>query len=93
MLDTIPIGEKSIQLRKRRRTGIFSRASRSIVAWTLIISLFFFLSLRVCFSSIMPAWSGVTANLVHFVLGILVLFDQFGRGNNQIVIQWDIHVL
>lgn len=53
---------------------------RSIVVWSLIISFFFFLSIRVCFMSIIPAWSGELTNLIHFVLGLLVLFDQFGRG-------------
>jgi endonuclease/exonuclease/phosphatase family metal-dependent hydrolase len=52
---------------------------RSIIVWTLTISLFFFLSIRVCFSSIMPAWSGTIANLVHFFIGLAVLIDQFGR--------------
>jgi len=61
---------------KKRKDLIF----RSIIVWTLTISLFFFLSIRVCFSSIMPAWSGVIANLVHFFIGLAVIFDQFGRG-------------
>ncbi|CAF0938632.1 unnamed protein product [Adineta steineri] len=56
---------------------------RSIVVWTLTISLFFFLSLRVCFSSIMPAWSGFIANLVHVLIGFVVIFDQFGRDNTM----------
>jgi hypothetical protein len=53
---------------------------RSIIVWTLTISLFFFLSLRVCFSSIMPAWSSVIANLVHVFIGLAVIVDQFARG-------------
>ena len=28
----------------------------------------------------MPAWSGVIANLVHVVIGFVIIFDQFGRG-------------
>ena len=28
----------------------------------------------------MPAWSSVTANLVHFLIGLVVIIDQFGRG-------------
>ncbi|UJR37455.1 hypothetical protein I4U23_030158 [Adineta vaga] len=56
---------------------------RSIIVWTLTISLFFFLSLRVCFSSMMPAWSGVTANIVHVLIGIVIIFDQFARDNTM----------
>ena len=80
MLDTIPIGEYSIERRRGKTWSFVSCVCRSIVAWTLVVSFFFFLSLRVCFSSIMPAWSGVTANIVHFLVGVLVIFDQFGRG-------------
>ncbi|CAF1194292.1 unnamed protein product [Rotaria sordida] len=54
---------------------------RSIVVWTLTISFFFFLSLRICFLSIMPAWSGVIANLIHFLIGVGTIIDQFGRDN------------
>ncbi|CAM4752299.1 unnamed protein product [Rotaria magnacalcarata] len=66
-------------------TSLNSRyyAYRSIVAWTLTISFFLFLSLRVCFSSIMPAWSSVTANLVHFLIGLVMIVDQFGRDNTM----------
>ncbi|CAF0860410.1 unnamed protein product [Adineta ricciae] len=56
---------------------------RSIIVWTLTISLFFFLSLRVCFKSIMPAWSGVLANVVHVIIGFLVIVDQFMRDNTM----------
>jgi hypothetical protein len=30
----------------------------------------------------MPAWSNVMANVVHFLIGLIVLFDQFGRGKH-----------
>ncbi|CAF3496557.1 unnamed protein product [Rotaria sp. Silwood1] len=54
---------------------------RSVVVWTLTISFFFFLSLRIWFLSIMPAWSGVIANLIHFIIGIGAIVDQFLRVN------------
>ncbi|CAF0778883.1 unnamed protein product [Rotaria sp. Silwood1] len=56
---------------------------RSIVVWTLTISFFFFLSLRIWFLSIMPAWSGVIANLIHFIIGIGAIVDQFLRDNTM----------
>ncbi|CAF1175949.1 unnamed protein product [Didymodactylos carnosus] len=56
---------------------------RSIVVWALTYSFFFFLSARVCFSSLIPAWSGVIANLVHFLIGLVVLFDQFIRDSTM----------
>jgi hypothetical protein len=55
----------------------------------LTISLFFFLSIRVCFSSIMPAWSGTIANLVHFLIGLVIIIDQFGlskRLNDETIV-------
>ncbi|CAF0869444.1 unnamed protein product [Didymodactylos carnosus] len=52
---------------------------RSIVVWALICSLFFFLSARVYFNSLIPAWSGIFMNLGHFLVGFAVLFDQFIR--------------
>lgn len=55
-------------------------AYRTIIVWTLILSLFFFLSLRVCYLSIMPAWSTDLTNLIHFVIGLIVIVDQFLRG-------------
>lgn len=50
---------------------------RSIIVWSLTMSFFIFLSLRVCFSSQMAAWSSVLSNYVHFFLGIAILIDQF----------------
>ncbi|CAF2488407.1 unnamed protein product [Rotaria sp. Silwood2] len=57
---------------------------RSIVVWTLTISFVFFLSFRIWFFSIMPAWSSVIANLIHFIVGIGAIFDQFCRGTNPL---------
>ncbi|CAF1522191.1 unnamed protein product, partial [Rotaria sordida] len=35
--------------------------------------------LRICFLSYIPAWSSVMANLIHFLIGIGTIIDQFER--------------
>lgn len=56
---------------------------RTIVLWTLIVSFFFFLALRIYFDSLMAAWSSSRSNWIHFIVGLLILFDQFVRSTKQ----------
>ena len=71
---------RSVCCEVERAQGRVLSFFRSIVLWGLTASFFVFLSLRVCFSSLVPAWSGALVNLIHFALGVLIILDQFARG-------------